>query len=410
MPRPRRCREPGDEAERAFLAPDVNEVLLQVLPGTANRGGLASNPDRAGLSASDVQQLMRKGYMVVGDEQSSIAHHVVGFLRARRSGDAEDSLHARDDCLFNIMEDISDMPAQRNKVSDGSTNGACLDVHVGHPPCVVAVEKDERSKLGSAVTECLIKTACIPHYARLPFLVGVAIAADLVQFFTFNAQSKKPGVQYNLKRIEDRAKCVVAAINIGCYLKYIEDKQLVPAVDYPFDRPLKDIDGRRQLIISWKQVDKIYYDMDAADRTRLKTFYKQCRRVPFLERAHVVDEEGGRLRLLLTPVGLQRLPCNTDEAKVAIKCILMCLKGCHKLGWAMCDVRWPNIILLGDGTWCIIDAEMELLRKGKRRRRTTADALLQQSWLQAVSTPSSSPLSVKSGKHSEREKKRRKKG
>ncbi len=128
--------------------------------------------------------------------------------------------------------------------------------------------------------------------------------------------------------------------------------------------------------------------------------------------------------------------------QVAIKCILTCLKGCHERGWALCDVRWPNIIQLGDGTWCIIDAEMvrkmgdplpamrvappasehvasaatdlymvyellselagsmmlendlqqlqKLLGKRKRRRRATADALLQQPWLQAVSPLSSS--------------------
>lgn len=129
--------------------------------------------------------------------------------------------------------------------------------------------------------------------------------------------------------------------------------------------------------------------------------------------------------------------------QVAIKCIFMCLKGCHELGWALCDVRWPNIILLGDRTWCIIDAEMvrkmgdplpamkvapparkpaasastdlymvykllselagtmeldsdlqqlcELLCKRKTRRKATAGALLKEPWLQAVSIPSSSP-------------------
>ncbi len=129
--------------------------------------------------------------------------------------------------------------------------------------------------------------------------------------------------------------------------------------------------------------------------------------------------------------------------QVAIKCIFMCLKGCHELGWVLCDVRWPNIILLGDHTWCIIDAEMvrkvgdplpatkvalpahepvasastdlymvykllrklagtmvldsdlqhlcELLRESKTRQQATAGALLKELWLQAVSTPSSSP-------------------
>ncbi len=58
--------------------------------------------DVADLSISNVQQLLHKSYMVVGDERSNIAHDVVGFLLGRQCGDAEDSLHARDDCLFHV--------------------------------------------------------------------------------------------------------------------------------------------------------------------------------------------------------------------------------------------------------------------------------------------------------------------
>jgi len=105
-----------------------------------------------------------------------------------------------------IMADISGMPLQQNHVSYGSTKGARLDVYVGQPPCVVAKEKDTRSKLGNAISECVNTTAWIPHYALLPFLVGVAIAGDLVQFFTFNAQGKKAEVQYSLKSVVNRAK------------------------------------------------------------------------------------------------------------------------------------------------------------------------------------------------------------
>lgn len=105
-----------------------------------------------------------------------------------------------------IMGDIRRMSLQRNKVSDGSTKGARLDIYVGQPPCVVAEEKDTRRKLADAIRECLTKTAWIPHHAHLPFLVGVAIAGDLVQFFTFNALGKKTEVQYNLTSTVDRAK------------------------------------------------------------------------------------------------------------------------------------------------------------------------------------------------------------
>ena len=56
----------------------------------------------AGLSRSDEQLLTSKNYIVVGNEQSNIALDVTNFLRGSLVGDAEDSLHSRDDCLFRV--------------------------------------------------------------------------------------------------------------------------------------------------------------------------------------------------------------------------------------------------------------------------------------------------------------------
>ena len=46
--------------------------------------------------------------------------------------------------------------------------------------------------------------------------------------------------------------------------------------------------------------------------------------------------------------------------QVAIKCILIALRGCHALHWAINDIRWSNIIFVGDihgGKWWLIDCE-----------------------------------------------------
>ena len=46
--------------------------------------------------------------------------------------------------------------------------------------------------------------------------------------------------------------------------------------------------------------------------------------------------------------------------QVAIKCILIALRGCHALHWAINDIRWSNIIVLGDvhgGQRWLIDCE-----------------------------------------------------
>ena len=46
--------------------------------------------------------------------------------------------------------------------------------------------------------------------------------------------------------------------------------------------------------------------------------------------------------------------------QVAIKCILIALRGCRALHWAINDIRWSNIIFVGDvhgGQWWLIDCE-----------------------------------------------------
>ena len=46
--------------------------------------------------------------------------------------------------------------------------------------------------------------------------------------------------------------------------------------------------------------------------------------------------------------------------QVAIKCILIALRGCRAIHWAITDVRWSNIIFKGDvhgGKWWLIDCE-----------------------------------------------------
>lgn len=42
----------------------------------------------------------------------------------------------------------------------------------------------------------------------------------------------------------------------------------------------------------------------------------------------------------------------------AISCILTCLASCHKLKWALNDIRWPNIINVDPTTWVLINADL----------------------------------------------------
>ncbi|KAK9817657.1 hypothetical protein WJX72_000262 [[Myrmecia] bisecta] len=271
------------------------------------------NAARTQLPKHEFERLVSKGYIEISEAQSSIAHDVVGFLRACKSGDTKDSLHARDDYFFNIVAAVSHMPVQRNKVLDGGLTAKSPSVIVEQPPCVTAEEVDRQGKLYTAERKILSKTAWIPQYSRLPFLIGIAIAGDVFLLFTYTAQGKGQHVELDISNVEDRARCLRAAINVGRYLKYIAQERLLPKLEFEFNRPW--VTDRRRLVISWKEVDKTYCGMERADRRRLRAFYGECNDVPYLERAKSVEEEAGCLRVLLTPVGMQRLPNDVEEAK-----------------------------------------------------------------------------------------------
>ena len=42
---------------------------------------------------------------------------------------------------------------------------------------------------------------------------------------------------------------------------------------------------------------------------------------------------------------------------MALRCILAALDNCHRMGWAVNDLRWANVIVLASGFWTIIDCE-----------------------------------------------------
>ena len=72
---------------------------------------------------------------------------------------------------------------------------------------VVLEEKEKPSDLPVAMHEVQTKIAWIPHYAKLKYIICLAIAGDLVQFFTFSRQGLlASSPQLNLVDVLDRAR------------------------------------------------------------------------------------------------------------------------------------------------------------------------------------------------------------
>lgn len=64
------------------------------------------------------------------------------------------------------------------------------------------------------------------------------------------------------------------------------------------------------------------------------------------------------INLQLQPVGAIRTPCNENQLKDAIICVLEFLEDFHKFELVHRDLRWPNILSIGNNKWIVIDMEL----------------------------------------------------
>ena len=59
----------------------------------------------------------------------------------------------------------------------------------------------------------------------------------------------------------------------------------------------------------------------------------------------------------LHPIGQRKKPETVTELKIAICCVLEFLVDLHATDLVHRDLRWPNILRSGDGSWFVIDLE-----------------------------------------------------
>jgi hypothetical protein len=60
------------------------------------------------------------------------------------------------------------------------------------------------------------------------------------------------------------------------------------------------------------------------------------------------------LDIYLKPVGKTIIPTNPQQLKLALLCILRCIKQLHSLGYFHTDIRWFNVVYYGI-SWFLID-------------------------------------------------------
>jgi hypothetical protein len=275
-----------------------------------------------------------------------------------KMGTNEDALHSRDDLLLQIIEHVGSVITERNKISSSTLKATRLDAYLyesGRPPVVIVEEKASGDMMQAAVSDITTKVRFLPHYQKLSFLIGIAIAGDEVRMFKLCSDSSMQDVTtFSLTSKVSRMACVQAVINVGRWCKYLSNNKLVFGLAFAINQT--NTNDRRSLCIGFTAVDKTYLKLSVDERKQLKQFYVLTVDIPFLERAISVNDENGKLSLSLEPVGIERLPTTKVELQKCLKCILTALSEVHAKGWCLVDLRWPNIVNVGDD-WYIIDCE-----------------------------------------------------
>ena len=302
-------------------------------------------------------------------------------------GDGEEGAISRNDALFSVYKHLANLGKfSRNKHEDSTvakTRSDRTDKYEG--VSLVKIEEKDHS-LQEAIDDLARKSRWLPHYARLPFIFGIAVTPDQLVIYTLHADNTMVrAFSADLNDVVDRWLCVVAAINIARTLKmFVEQKWVIRSISFDtwHVRNNKSI----RLDVNFAEVE--FKDRHDFDRMRL--YYEATFAVPHLEHTYIDPELGpfndDKMRIRLVPVGLQRKPESANELITAIKHICECLFGLHMLGYFHCDVRWTNIIDFF-GAWYLIDCEYACHRDERGLLATRSATTIKKRFVMDTSKP-----------------------
>ena len=272
-------------------------------------------------------------------------------------GDGEEGAISRNDSLFSVYKHLANLGKfSRNKHEDSTvatTRSDRTDKYEG--VTLVKIEEKDDS-LQESINDLSRKSRWLPHYARLPFIFGIAVTPDQLEIYTLHADNTMVrAFSADLNDVVDRWQCVVAAINIARTLKmFVEQRWVIKSIRFDtwHVRNNKSI----RLDVNFAEVEF----KDRRDFDRMRLYYGATTGVPHLEHTYIDSVLGpfndDKMRIRLVPVGVERKPDSVEELITAIKHICECLFGLHELGYFHCDVRWTNIIDFF-GAWYLIDSE-----------------------------------------------------
>ncbi len=307
----------------------------------------------------------------------SLSEAVVGFLRSKIHGQSrsESAYHSRNDCFLDIIRIIgatksrySILDMTRDQYERGKTEaetGPDATIYEERYPELVVVEEQAMYDLVNAERELCAKFAFLPHYLRLTRIVGIVIAGNQFKIGFIHRDPMRFQVLMNLTtgQAGNGYTLVRAAVNIGIWFRATMNRGLLERISFSFG--VGSGSSHSHLTIFRHQFRKVLYEHADVDLKALSKFYKSIRshRIPYFE--YPLNERNmdsvalvfDTLELVMKPVGLARQPRTSDELKDCLLCILTALQDLHGRGYVHLDLRWPNVIIVAQREWYIIDGE-----------------------------------------------------
>ncbi len=217
-----------------------------------------------------------------------------------------------------------------------------------------------------AVSDLLQKFVLSSVYGSLEYIVGIAIAGDIVQVLRLRGEKKSDVLaSFNLSSSSGSIASLIAMVNIGRWCKSVGARNTLHPLVHQYGKKFINPDGRCELTVGFHMVKKNYLQLSESRAKDLVAFYESTAAVRFVE--HLIKPhnlERGKLTLYLTPVGLPVSPDGPrtlDDAVMALQRILEFIFYIHEKGWCVLDLRWPNVVqtrVLGGGfRFVLIDCE-----------------------------------------------------
>ena len=339
-------------------------------------------------------------------ELSGLHHHLQVFLQ-NITGDGENGCISRNDGILVPLQRLVGCTSYGRDVHYHSTPGESRPDFTGlynSVQLVVAEEKDDNIK--AAVDDIVKKFRFVYNYAEpIRIMFGFAISRNDFVILRFERNSMDPlprshSVWFSstLSSVRDRVMCIQAALNVGRVFKYYRLSFLLNPSPIALGTWIIRAQSDKHIKICSDYV--IVRSFQPKPRRRqMRNFYLATSEVVNLEHLYLGKNhpDGFRdgmvngsayLDIYLRPLGRTVLPASPVQLKRAFLCVLQCIKQLHALGYLHTDIRWFNVVLVGNDSWVLIDCydfceatDRDELVKIKTRR--TAGTVVGTEWCAA---------------------------